>query len=89
MKFEFDPRKSDCNKSKHGIDFIDAQALWDDDNLLLFPLPFEDECRQACVGILNGKHWTAIMTCRGKTVRLISVRRSHKSEVTAYESERF
>jgi len=28
MKFEFDPAKSASNKQKHGIDFVEAQALW-------------------------------------------------------------
>jgi uncharacterized DUF497 family protein len=28
MKFEFDPKKSTSNKAKHGIDFVEAQALW-------------------------------------------------------------
>lgn len=29
--FEFDDTKSQSNKSKHGIDFVEAQALWFDD----------------------------------------------------------
>ncbi len=40
-----------------------------------------------CIGKLHGKHWTAIMTCRECVVRLISVRRSHKDEVEACESD--
>lgn len=28
QEFEFDPGKSEINKSKHGIDFVEAQALW-------------------------------------------------------------
>ncbi|MSS27575.1 BrnT family toxin [Desulfovibrio sp. PG-178-WT-4] len=87
MKFEDNPAKSLANKSKHGLDFEEAKALWDDENLLVFPLRFEDEPRQACIGRLGGKHWTAIMTCRGTTVRIISVRRSRKEEIRAYESE--
>ena len=87
MKFEYDPNKSAKNKLKHGLDFEEAQRLWDDERLLVIPLNFEDEPRQACIGRLGGKHWTAIMTCRGCSVRLISVRRSHTDEVTAYESE--
>ncbi|MCK6583423.1 MAG: BrnT family toxin [Anaerolineales bacterium] len=27
MPFEYDPRKSDSNRAKHGIDFDEAQAL--------------------------------------------------------------
>ena len=30
MDFEFDPEKSDVNKRKHGIDFNEAQVLWND-----------------------------------------------------------
>ncbi len=30
MEFEFNPKKSDKNKQKHGIDFYEAQLMWDD-----------------------------------------------------------
>ncbi len=87
MNFEFDPAKSASNKAKHGGDFVEVQALWDDDDLLVVPLRFEDERRMAFIGRLGGKHWTAIATCRGKVVRIISVRRSRANEVMWYESE--
>jgi uncharacterized DUF497 family protein len=87
MKFEFDPAKSASNKAKHGIDFIEAQALWIDENLLALPLRFEDERRIAYVGCMGGRHWTAIATCRGKVIRIISVRRSRDNEVKWYENE--
>ncbi|MBQ4568293.1 MAG: BrnT family toxin [Desulfovibrio sp.] len=87
MKFEYDPAESSANKVKHGLDFEEAQALWEDDNLLIFPLRFEDEPRQACIGKISGKCWTVIITCRCSVVRIISVRRSRKDEVHAYESE--
>ena len=35
MDFEFDPRKSEINKTKHGIDFVEAQALWRSWHVLL------------------------------------------------------
>ena len=34
MKFEFDPEKSEANRLKRGIDFVEAQALWDDPDRL-------------------------------------------------------
>ena len=37
MEFEFDPRNSASNKKKHGIDFIEAQVLWDDPDRLEVP----------------------------------------------------
>ena len=44
-EFEFDPHKSLANHKKHGIDFIEAQALWDDEYLLEVPARTEDEPR--------------------------------------------
>ena len=35
--FEFDPNKSASNLEKHGIDFITAQQLWQDDYRLAVP----------------------------------------------------
>ena len=34
MQFEFDPEKSRANQAKHGIDFVEAQRLWDDSDLV-------------------------------------------------------
>ena len=84
--FEFDEPKSQANLSKHGINFIDAQLLWDDPRLLEIPAKTEDEPRFLVIGLINGKYWSAVLTYRGKNIRLISVRRSRTEEVTLYES---
>lgn len=84
--FEFDESKSQANLSKHGIDFIDAQLLWDDPRLLEIPAKTEDEPRFLVIGLIYGKHWSAVLTYRGENIRLISVRRSRTEEVTLYES---
>lgn len=84
--FEFDEAKSRSNKSKHGIDFVEAQRLWDDANLLQIPAKTVDEPRYLVVGIIDGKHWSAVITYRGDDVRIISVRRSRAPEVVLYES---
>ncbi len=86
MKFAFDPSKSAGNKEKHGIDFDEAQALWDDPDLLEVPVVTSDEPRLLVVGKVAGKHWSGIITYRGDTVRIISVRRSRKEEIALYES---
>ena len=84
--FEFDDAKSESNRKKHGIDFNDAQLLWTDPNLLLIPAKTDDEPRYLAIGIINQKHWSAVVTFRGENVRLISVRRSRREEVVLYES---
>ncbi|UUZ76416.1 BrnT family toxin [Polaromonas sp. P1(28)-13] len=84
--FEFDESKSESNLSKHSIDFIDAQLLWNDPRLLEIPAKTEDEPRYLVIGLINGKHWSAVVTYRGANIRLISVRRSRAEEVALYES---
>ncbi len=86
MEFEFDEAKSQANKSKHGIDFVEAQSLWLDEMLLEIPARTEDEPRFVVVGMISEKHWSAVITYRGEKVRLISVRRARVEEVEIYES---
>jgi len=51
MKFEFDDNKSQSNLIKHGIDFISAQQLWNDPDLLEIPAKMlEDEKRYIGIG---------------------------------------
>lgn len=85
MDFEFDTRKSDANKQKHGIDFTKAQALWDDVDLIEIPARTSDEPRSVVIGKIGTRHWSAVITRRGACIRIISVRRSRKEEVEIYE----
>lgn len=84
--FEFDQAKSLANLNKHGVDFIDAQAIWQDPNLIEIKANSEDEPRSLVIGKLKGKHWSAIITFRETSIRIISVRRSRNSEEVIYES---
>ncbi len=84
--FEYDLAKSEANLAKHGIDFDAAQELWDDPDLIEIPALVADEPRYLIVACLGHKHWSAVITYRGGNVRIISVRRSRRSEVALYES---
>ena len=86
MEFEFDKRKSQINKKKHGIDFIEAQALWNDPDRIEIPAKTIDEERFLIIGEISGKCWSTIITYRNENVRIISVRRSRKEEIDIYES---
>ncbi|MBA1147479.1 BrnT family toxin [Ectothiorhodospiraceae bacterium WFHF3C12] len=87
LRFEFDETKSRSNAVKHGVDFVEAQLLWDDPDLLEIPAQTIDEPRYLLIGRMDGKHWSAVVTYRGKTIRIISVRRARAEEVALYESE--
>jgi uncharacterized DUF497 family protein len=85
LEFEFDPEKSQANKAKHGIDFVEAQLLWLDDMLLEIPARTSDEPRFLIIGTVGNKHWSAVVTYRQDRIRIISARRSRKEEVEIYE----
>lgn len=86
MKIEFDENKSVSNKEKHGINFYEATALWSDRDLLEVPAKtVEDENRYLIIGKIDKKHWSAVITYRGDSIRIISVRRSRDKEIQYYE----
>jgi len=86
VKFEYDPAKSESNQSKHGINFEQAQQLWLDPRRFEIQAKSMIELRFMVIGKIEGRCWSAIVTYREQTVRIISVRRSRKEEVGLYES---
>lgn len=86
MICEFDPEKSATDRDKHGIDFDEAQLLWDDPWLLEAPARTVDEPRTIIVGKIGNRHWAAVFTYRGERIRIISVRRAREEEIERYES---
>jgi uncharacterized DUF497 family protein len=86
MEFEFNNLKSEKNKKKHGIDFIEAQTLWDDPDRIVIPAKTIDEPRFLIIGKISDKWWSSIFTYRGEKIRIISVRRSRTEEIDIYES---
>jgi len=86
LSFEFDSRKSNSNLKKHGIDFVEAQLLWLDPNLLEIPAKTIDEPRYLMIGKILDKHWSSVITYRNENIRIISVRRSRYEEIEIYES---
>ena len=86
MVVEFDARKSQANAQKHGIDFIEAQALWDDPALVEIPARTDDEPRYLVIGRIGERYWSGIITYRSASTRIISVRRSRPEEIALYES---
>ena len=88
MEFEFDPAKSAANKDKHGIDFTEAQMVWEDRHHISGPAQILDEPRFMEIGSIDGRLWTAIFTFRDSRLRLISVRRSREKEAGQYEERK-
>jgi len=87
LAFEFDPEKSQANKNKHGIDFIEAQELWNDQDRLVEPARTSNKERLMLIGRIDCLYWSAVFTRRRDRIRLISVRRSRRKEMALYEDQ--
>lgn len=87
VEFEYDPRKSRANLSKHGISFAQSQELWTQGKTVTFNSinSGNDESRQITIGKIDGKYYSAITTQRAGRTRIISVRRSRRKEIQIYE----
>lgn len=86
MRFEFDAAKSAANKAKHGIDFVEAQALWNDRDRIEMPARSDVERRYAIIGRIQQTVWAALVTYRHEdAIRIISVRRARSREKDFYE----
>lgn len=86
MPFEYDDNKSATNEAKHGIDFEAAQAIWRDEYRIEIPAKIIGESRHLVIGLIYGKHWSAVVTYRDGNIRIISVRRSRIEEIEIYEN---
>jgi uncharacterized DUF497 family protein len=64
VEFEFDPRKSESNKTKHGIDFVEAQALWKSKHVLLGAKDALEK-RYLVIGKIGDDYWSAIINLSG------------------------
>ena len=86
MYFEFDQQKSSANKLKHGIDFIEAQRIWDDPERVEIPARTSEEPRIMIIGRIGHSIWAGVYTMRNQKIRVISVRKARKDEKEIYES---
>jgi uncharacterized DUF497 family protein len=85
MEYEFDEAKSAANKAKHGLDFSEAQKLWQDADAVEIPAKSDVEQRKMLIARIKEKIWSAIFTEREKKIRIISVRRARTNEEAMYE----
>jgi uncharacterized DUF497 family protein len=87
MSYEWDQAKNRGNFAKHGVDFADAVAVFEDTLALTRPDPdSRGERRSVILGIdAFGRHLVVVFTERGAHIRIISARLATKQERKAYE----
>lgn len=88
MHLEYDPAKSASNEEKHSIDFEEAQHLWEDPDMISMRADRNGEHRNMMIARYSGMYWAAIYTMRPDCIRIISVRKASKGEVSCYDRHR-
>ena len=87
MAYEWDQSKNRANLAKHGVDFADAVAVFEDDLALSRPdLESRGEPRSITLGLDGfGRLLVVVFTDRGSNIRIISARLATKLERKYYE----
>ncbi len=85
MRFEWDEAKRRSNISKHKIDFLDVDQVFDGRSYLDSDSPRRGEERFLRIAELKGRLIAVAWTWRGKdVVRIISARSARDEEERAY-----
>ena len=86
MKYEWDISKANSNRRKHGVEFADAVAVFEDDCAIQTEDDFPHEQRFITIGIDGFAHiLVVIYTWREDTIRIISARKATNHERRDYE----
>lgn len=89
IKFEWDQEKSETNKKKHKISFIEAKSVFYDTESLVIDDPehSEDEERFIILGISGKANLLVVCHCYRESetvIRIISARKASTTETKQY-----
>jgi uncharacterized DUF497 family protein len=75
LDFEWDPKKAESNRQKHGIEFLDAVTVFDDDRAITLVDEHPDEERYVSFGMdAYGRVLPVAYEIRDDSIRIISAR---------------
>lgn len=84
--FEWDEEKRASNLAKHGVDFELVDLFeWETADVRLDTRQSYGEDRFIAEGMIQGRLFVAVITRRGPTTRLISLRKANVRERRRYE----
>ena len=89
MRFEWDVKKEQINRDKHGVSFAEAVTVFNDAHASIFDDPKHsvDEHREIIIGrSIVDSLLLVSFTERSTALRIISARKANKKERTRYES---
>lgn len=84
MKFEYDPQKNQRNIEQRGLSF-DLVVYFDFDHVIECEQVVGGELRYFALGYIHSRLFALVYTLRGDIIRVISLRKANKREVSYYE----
>lgn len=89
LRFEWDPKKAEINRHKHGVSFEDAQSVFTDERARLIDDPDHsvDEDRFILLGLSSTLRLLVVAHCYrsdGNVIRIISARKATREEQIYY-----
>jgi uncharacterized DUF497 family protein len=89
LEFEWDPKKAETNLRKHGVEFVDAVIVLDDERAITLPDDHPSEERYLTFGMdAQGRVLALSYAVNGSTIRIISARKATPRERAQYEDKR-
>jgi len=90
MRFDWDPKKNEVNLNKHGVDFEEAETVFEDERAVtIYDQGHSyDEDRFIIIGISRKLRELTVCHCLrdgDNVTRIISARRATKNESKLYE----
>jgi uncharacterized protein len=85
MRFEWDEGKRAANIAKHGVDLAAIEGF-DFESAAIVPDVRHEygEAREIALGLISTRLHVVVFTRRGRTVRIISLRKANAREVKSY-----
>jgi uncharacterized DUF497 family protein len=89
LEFEWDPKKAERNLRKHGVEFVDAVIVLDDERAITLSDEHPSEERYLTFGMdAQGRVLAISYALKGGTIRIISARKATSRERAQYEDKR-
>lgn len=86
MTYQWDKKKAQVSRRKHGVSFADAVAVFEDDWAITIPDDYPDEDRFVTIGRdMLGRILVVVYAWRGDNIRIISARKATRREREQYE----
>ena len=85
MDYEWDEEKRQSNLRKHGLDFMDADLVFEAPIKVTVAAAHADDDRRADLAEVNGRVLMLVYTLRQQTVRCISLRVASRRERKLYD----